>query len=155
MVQNFPKNKKGRAFCIRQVKTEPMHSPHTILLIDDDPDDLEFYGESIRTVKPALVIKEARSGQKALEYLGYAKKTNSLPCLIVLDVNMPVMSGRETLLEIKKDKDLLTIPIVIFSTASAPREKEYFANYEIEFFTKPCSLSEMQLIAHQLLRYCC
>lgn len=128
---------------------------NTILLVDDDPDDLEFYGESMRHVKPSLVIREANSGIKALEYLNKAKSEHALPCLIILDVNMPMMSGRETLLEIKKDKDLVSIPIVIFSTASSPREKQYFTDYEIEFFTKPCSLSEMQLLARKLLRYCC
>jgi len=132
-----------------------MRQQNTILLIDDDPDDLEFYGESMRQVKPALVIEEASSGMKALEYLNRAKQRNSLPCLIVLDVNMPVMSGRETLHEIRKDKDLHSIPIVIFSTASSLREKEYFANFEIEFFTKPSSVSEMEVIARKLLRFCC
>lgn len=127
---------------------------NTILLIDDDPDDREFYGESIRTALPALTIEEACSGIKALEYLGRAKETKALPCLIVLDVNMPMMSGRETLMEIKKDRDLYTIPIVIFSTASSPREKEYFADLEIEFFTKPSSLAEMERIALELRRYC-
>jgi len=132
-----------------------MRQPDTILLIDDDPDDLEFYGESIRLVQPALVIEEASSGIKALEYLARAKRRNRLPCLIVLDVNMPVMSGRETLLAIRRDKDLHSIPIVIFSTASSQREKEYFADFEIEFFTKPSSMSEMEVIARQFLRFCC
>ncbi len=98
---------------------------NTILLIDDDPDDLEFYGDSIRTALPALTIEEVRSGIKALEYLGLAKEKRALPCLIVLDVNMPIMSGRETLMEIKKDKDLYTIPIVIFSTASSPSREAW------------------------------
>lgn len=125
----------------------------TILFVDDDPDDLEFYGESMRQVQPSLVIREARSGLKAIEYLQLAKKNNTLPGLIVLDVNMPVMSGKETLVEIRKDKELSRIPIVIFSTASNPREKEYFDGFNVRFFTKPCSAAEMRLVAEELLRY--
>ena len=125
-----------------------------ILFVDDDPDDLEFYGESMRQVQPDLIIEECRSGMKALEYLLNAKTNGGLPCLIVLDVNMPVMSGKETLLAIKKDPDLFNIPVVIFSTTSSPREKEYFSEYEVEFFTKPCSFSEMEIIAKKLLSYC-
>lgn len=125
-----------------------------ILFVDDDPDDLEFYGESMRNLHPALVIEEARSGLKALEYLGSAKQNELLPCLIVMDVNMPIMGGKETLLEIKKDKALQHIPIVIFSTASNPREKEYFQDFDVDFYTKPCTFSEMQSIAIKLLSYC-
>jgi CheY-like chemotaxis protein len=125
-----------------------------ILFVDDDPDDLEFYGETMRQVQPDLIIEEARSGMMALEYLDHAKDTDSLPCLIVLDVNMPVMNGRDTLLEIKKDQLLFSIPIVIFSTTSSPKEKEYFNDFKVEFFTKPCTFSEMELIAKKLLSYC-
>ena len=127
---------------------------HRILFVDDDPDDLEFYGESMKTIDPSLVIHEARSGVMALQYLDEAKKNKSLPSLIVLDVNMPLMGGKETLAAIKKDKGLVHIPVVIFSTASTPHEKEYFEDHQVQFFTKPCSLSEMQLIAEKLLDYC-
>ena len=129
-------------------------SNQKILFVDDDPDDLEFYGDSMRSSHPSIIIDEARSGVIALEYLQMAKKNNDLPCLIVLDVNMPVMGGKETLLEIKKDEDLTSIPIVIFSTASNPKEIESFSELEVEFFTKPCPSMEMKLIAEKLLSYC-
>ncbi len=125
-----------------------------ILFVDDDPDDLEFYGESMRNIHPTVIIEEARSGLKAMEYLHVAKEKKLLPCLIVLDVNMPVMGGKETLLEIKKDRLLTHIPIVIFSTASHPREKAYFNDFNVDFYTKPSTFSEMQLIAHKLMSYC-
>jgi CheY-like chemotaxis protein len=125
-----------------------------ILFVDDDPDDLEFYGESMRAENPGLWIREARSGLQAMEYLRLAKEAGELPCLIVLDVNMPIMSGKDTLMEIRKDKVLDDIPVVIFSTASNPREKEYFNNHEVDFYTKPCTISEMQSVAKQLLNYC-
>lgn len=125
-----------------------------ILFVDDDPDDLEFYGESMMAAHPGLRIREARSGLQAIEYLRSAKEAGELPCLIVLDVNMPIMSGKDTLMEIRKDKILDEIPVVIFSTASNPKEKEYFNNHEVDFFTKPCTISEMQSVAKQLLNYC-
>jgi CheY-like chemotaxis protein len=126
----------------------------TILFVDDDPDDIEFYGDGMRSIQPGISIEEASSGLRAMEYLNEAKTRNELPSLIVLDVNMPKMGGHETLLEIKKDNALFSIPVVIFSTASSPKEKECFAQYQVEFFTKPCSVSEMQEIAKRLLSYC-
>ena len=125
-----------------------------ILFIDDDPDDLEMYSESMRNADASVIIEEASSGIDALEYLNKAKVYNNLPSLIVLDINMPVMGGKETLVEIKKDKVLQNIPVVIFSTASSPREKEYFEDYNVDFFTKPCSFSEMKEVAQKLLSYC-
>jgi CheY-like chemotaxis protein len=125
-----------------------------ILFIDDDPDDLEMYSESMRNADASVIIEEANSGIEALEYLRKAKVYNSLPTLIVLDVNMPMMGGKETLEEIKKDKDLQNIPIVIFSTASSPKEKECFEDYNVDFYTKPCSFSEMKEVAEKLLSYC-
>jgi CheY-like chemotaxis protein len=124
-----------------------------ILFVDDDPDDLEFYGEGIRNIDPEVSIIEARSGLKALEYLHQAKQEGDLPSLIVLDINMPVMSGKETLLEIKKDEALATIPIVIFSTASSPKEKQTFEAFEVSYFTKPSCFSDMQMIARKLLSH--
>jgi CheY-like chemotaxis protein len=124
-----------------------------ILFVDDDPDDLEFYGEGMRAADPEMSIDEVRSGIQALDYLDRARRSNSLPCLIVLDVNMPLMSGKETLQQIKKDKDLADIPVVIFSTASNPKEKESFEDYEVAFFTKPSSFFEMQVVAKQLLGF--
>lgn len=131
-----------------------MNMAHKILFIDDDPDDLEFYTDSLRQVDPRIQVDEARTGITALEYLSKAKSANSLPCLIVLDINMPRMGGRETLEEIRKDDILEHIPIVIFSTAGSPKEREYFEGYNVAYFTKPNSFTEMKLIAEKLLRYC-
>jgi CheY-like chemotaxis protein len=125
-----------------------------ILFVDDDPDDLEFYGESMKVVDPGLQVAEARSGMKALEYLEQMKQQNALPSLIILDINMPVMSGKETLVHIRQDEELSSIPVVIFSTASNPNEKHFFEGHEVEFFTKPCTLAEMQQVAKKLLSYC-
>jgi CheY-like chemotaxis protein len=126
-----------------------------ILFVDDDPDDLEFYGESMLKVLPELQIVEMPNGIKALEYLRQINDKILLPCLIVLDVNMPLMSGKETLSEIRKIHGLESIPVVIFSTASNPAEKDFFKKFEVEFFTKPSSFSEMQVIAQKLVGYCC
>jgi CheY-like chemotaxis protein len=141
-------------FAYGRVKSGMHLLKNTILFVDDDPDDLEFYGESLRTVEPSIRIAEARTGNHAMEYLKKAKEDKVLPCLIVLDVNMPRMGGKETLEEIKKDEDLLSIPVVIFSTASSPEEKEYFENHQVKFLTKPCSYSEMEVVAKLLLSYC-
>jgi len=128
--------------------------PGKILLVDDDLDDLEFYGESLRSANSSIMIEEEHSGVKALEYLRKAKKKNALHCLIILDINMPMMNGKETFNEIQKDRELAAIPLVIFSTAASTPEEEYFKSQGIKYFKKPHSCKEMEKIAIQLLSHC-
>jgi CheY-like chemotaxis protein len=128
--------------------------PAKILFVDDDPDDLEYYGEAIRKQSPMIHIEERPDGIQALEYLRLAKADGKLPCLIVMDFNMPLLNGRETFEQIKNDEVLSRIPIVIFSTATSHIDEAYFKENGIENFRKPSNGKEMELIALQLLKYC-
>jgi CheY-like chemotaxis protein len=128
--------------------------PAKILFVDDDPDDLEYYGEAIRKQSPTIHIDERSDGIQALEYLRVAKADGKLPCLIVMDFNMPLLNGRETFEQIKNDEELARIPIVIFSTATSHIDEAYFKENGIENFRKPSNGKEMELIALQLLKYC-
>jgi CheY-like chemotaxis protein len=131
-----------------------MNKPVHILFVDDDPDDLEYYGDAIRKQSPSINIDEMYDGVKALEYLQTAKAEGRLPCLIVMDFNMPLLNGRETFEQIKKDEVLARIPIVIFSTATSHIDETYFNEMGIEYFRKPSNGKEMELIAQRLLKYC-
>jgi CheY-like chemotaxis protein len=131
-----------------------MDKPVHILFVDDDPDDLEYYGDAIRKQSPEINIDERYDGVKALEYLQEAKSNGSLPCLIVMDFNMPLLNGRETFEQIKKDEVLARIPIVIFSTATSNIDEAYFKEMGIENFRKPSNGKEMESIAQRLLKYC-
>jgi CheY-like chemotaxis protein len=128
--------------------------PAKILFVDDDPDDLEYYGDAIRKQNPEICIEEKNDGVQALAYLKQAKAAGILPCLIVMDFNMPLMNGRETFEQIKNDEVLARIPIVIFSTATSHIDEAYFKENGIENFRKPSNAREMELIAQQLLKYC-
>jgi CheY-like chemotaxis protein len=128
--------------------------PAKILFVDDDPDDLEYYGEAIRKQSPGINIEEMHDGVQALTYLKQAKADGSLPCLIVMDFNMPLLNGREVFEQIKNDEVLARVPIVIFSTATSHIDEAYFKENGIENFRKPSNAREMELIAQQLLKYC-
>ncbi|MFL5810432.1 MAG: response regulator, partial [Flavisolibacter sp.] len=62
---------------------------NTILWADDDPDDLQMMREILLKTENKYDIIEVNNGKEALDYLGKAKETGSLPCLIILDINMP------------------------------------------------------------------
>src|SRR5688572_31726184 len=86
-----------------------------ILLVDDDTTDRELFREAIGLSPRNCTITEAADGEEALAALS----SGPLPQLIILDLNMPVKDGRETLKEIKSDPRLRCIPVCVLSTSSA------------------------------------
>lgn len=113
----------------------------SFLLIDDDEDDRELFQMALENVDAEIQFTEASCGQSALSLL---EKATSLPDIIFLDLNMPRMSGRECLTELKNHPTLSTIPVVIFSTSSDPRDKkELMESGAVDFITKPSKTSEL------------
>lgn len=130
-------------------------SPKTILYVDDDADDREIFAEAIRHVSAGIEIVEAEHGLAALDYLYKTKAVqSSLPCLIVLDLNMPYLDGRETLRRIKADAILNAIPVIVFSSSKRPHDKALFNDMGIEFFTKPADHSLINTIATHMVNIC-
>ena len=128
--------------------------PKTILCVDDDPDDRQFICEAINKAAPDYSIIEAHNGVEALQYLDKAKSIPALPCLIVLDINMPLMDGKQTLSRIKVDPLLVNVPVVMFSTSSNPMDKALFLRMGVELITKPSDITHLNLVVHNLLAHC-
>src|SRR5687768_15990127 len=114
----------------------------TIICVDDDPDDLQLLKEAIETIDPTFKIIQAQNGEEGLALLHKLQAQNILPCLIILDINMPKMDGRQTFQMIRAEEHFSSIPIVIFSTSSSPLDKMFFAKKNVEYFTKPISFHE-------------
>jgi CheY-like chemotaxis protein len=87
-----------------------------ILLVDDDVIDRELFVDAINLVGSVYKVIEAENGQKAIDFLN---SSPSLPQLIILDLNMPVKDGRDTLKELKAHPRFKHIPICIMSTSGA------------------------------------
>jgi len=121
----------------------PKYTPASlnILLIEDDPEDVELFTQSLEDYKiDHHIIALVTDGVKAVEYL---KKGESLPDLIVMDLNLPLLHGKELLLHIKKSP-LRNIPLVVLTTSSSQLDKSYvLSNGANKFITKPSSLSEI------------
>ena len=102
--------------------------PITILLADDDPDDRLLVQEALEESRVANDLYCVGDGEQLMDYLGHRGKYTLLnnsprPGIILLDLNMPRKDGREALKEIKADPDLRQIPIVVFTTSKAERER--------------------------------
>lgn len=127
---------------------------HTILWADDDYDDLQMVQEIMVQTRRDYEIVEVHNGKEALEYLRNAHKNSDLPCLIILDINMPVLDGKETLSIIKNTKEYQEIPVVVFSTSESELDKTFCRKHHTEMITKPPTFSTLQAALDKLLNFC-
>ena len=98
-----------------------------VLLVDDDEPTNFFNRMVLEDIDCVKTIRTADSGQNALDYLEHAGNSNSdhsSPDLIFLDINMPIMDGKETLRNIRKDQRFHSVPIYIFSTSVSKKDAE-------------------------------
>ena len=136
-----------------QAMPEHKHS-HIILYAEDDLDDLFMIRQAFEQFDETIELLHAGNGFEALERLGKAKNEKKLPCLVVLDINMPGMNGREALIRIRQSEDLKNIPIVLFTTSSSELDKSFAKKWGAEFITKPLIYSELKELAGRFLALC-
>jgi len=127
---------------------------HTILWADDDPDDLMLIREVLVDNHHQHDFVEVNNGKEVLSFLNDAAKHNNLPCLIVLDMNMPILSGRDTLAILKSKEEFCSIPIVIFTTSSSEMDRMFCNKYGVEMMTKPPEYKALQCIINKMLNIC-
>jgi CheY-like chemotaxis protein len=126
-----------------------------ILYVDDDSDDREIFEQAIHEENQDAEVVCAENGWEALHYLkAHSSDSGSLPCLIVLDINMPYMDGKETLNRIKEDVRLQHVPVVIFTSSEKPADKNLFKELGIEMISKPSNYNVMGRIAQRMLGFC-
>ena len=123
-----------------------------ILWADDDPDDIAIIRDVLQDINSSFQLIAVPNGQKALDYLQQVTQSSSLPCLIVLDMNMPVLSGRDTLAILKKQPQYNNVPMVVFTTSNSPLDRLFCQCYHVEMFTKPTSYNALKEIIPKLLR---
>jgi CheY-like chemotaxis protein len=94
-----------------------------VLNIDDDPEDLEIFYKAVKTVNPLAKCLLARDAKEALNIL----RDTIIPDYIFLDIHMPMMDGKTVLAELRQNKKLETVPVVMYSTKINPSETEEYA----------------------------
>jgi CheY-like chemotaxis protein len=125
-----------------------------ILHIDDDPDDREMLSDALHDLNTSVTLVGKENGLAGLEYLCEAKEQGKLPCLVVLDINMPFMDGRQTLAKIREHSSLNSLRVLVYTSSSNPQDKAYFTERGVPFITKPATLSKLGLIAQEMIVFC-
>jgi CheY-like chemotaxis protein len=110
----------------------------SILLVEDDPDDIELMHVALKNLNIQYSLEALNQGDKVMPYLEVCKK---FPNVIVLDLNLPKLHGREILQFIKRSEKFKNIPVAVLTTASSQKEKEFCISAGANvFLTKPSTV---------------
>lgn len=130
--------------------------PIEILLVDDDDDDVRLAAKTLEHDRVLAHLHRAEDGVEAVAFLERSGPYTDAPRpdLILLDLNMPRMDGRQVLQRIKQDPDLKTIPVVVLT--SSDDEADIAASYAHQansYITKPVDLMQFRSVLRSLKRY--
>jgi CheY-like chemotaxis protein len=137
----------------------PSGRPVTILLVDDDEEDLLMTKQALQESRLGNDLRTAHDGEELMDYLlrdgAYTDPADSpKPGLILLDLNMPKKDGREALAEIKANSALRKIPVIVLTTSRA--EEDIFRTYDLgvsSFITKPVTFAGLVEAMRVLTQY--
>ncbi len=128
-------------------------SPIEVLLVEDSPGDVRLTQEALHEANRAIHLHVAFDGVEAMAFLTRAGSNASAPRpdLILLDLNLPRMDGREVLAQIKTDESLKTIPTIILTTSEA--EADIVKSYQLQancFLSKPVQLDAFESLVKSI-----
>ena len=127
--------------------------PREVLLVEDSPGDVRLTKEAFRDANSSIHLHVVSDGVEAMAFIRRegAHIRAPRPDLILLDLNLPKMDGREVLAHIKDDEDLKTIPTVILTTSEA--EGDIVKSYQLRancYLSKPVQLDEFESLVKSI-----
>lgn len=126
---------------------------HTIVYAEDDLDDLFIVKQAFEKHDNIHVV-HAPDGKRVLLTLDEMVQQNSLPCLVILDINMPVMNGREALQAIRNHPQLARLAVVLFTTSNSPTDIAFGQSLNATLITKPIEYPDLENIARKFVERC-
>jgi CheY-like chemotaxis protein len=133
-----------------------MTRPIRVLLVEDNPGDADLTRDTLEAGPLQLEISVVIDGAEATDYLLHrgAHATAQSPDLVILDLNMPKMDGRQVLAEIKRHTHLRSIPVVVWTTSDA--EQDVVQSYALGarcYVTKPVDLTAYQAVMRSIEQF--
>ena len=124
--------------------------PHKILVVEDDEIDAMAIERTFKRNYPQTHLIRVENGQDALDFL----KANPYPDLILMDIRMPLLDGRETLHIIKQDERLKLIPVIMTSTSDNEDDIKFcYANHASGYIIKPNGLKSFDDMVKSIVGY--
>jgi CheY-like chemotaxis protein len=130
--------------------------PLNVLVVEDDDGDALMIEEALAACAVPAAVQRVVDGREAVDFLRRdgAYTDAPRPDLVLLDLNMPRMDGREVLAEIKTDRALQSIPVVVLTTSAA--EEDVLSSYERRanaYVTKPIDLAAFETAVQEIDRF--
>ena len=123
-----------------------------IIYAEDDADDRFIFENSFLPYASEVSLKLFNDGLELVSFL--KTSTEEKPCLIVLDINMPLLDGKDALRILRGLPDYSRSPVVLLTTSSSPVDRYFAQHFQAGFVTKPMDENEMQKITLDLLSLC-
>lgn len=134
--------------------TQSLPPKSLVLYADDDPEDIELVSEAFQAYTRNVELMTFKDGVDMLRYIETIDPFHTLPCLFIIDINMPRMNGKETLQRLRQVKPFSEVPAVLFSTSSLPSDAAFAKNFNAGFVTKPLHTHQLHLIVDEIIDHC-
>lgn len=130
------------------------HQKRLVLYADDDVEDLAFVREALKHEANHIELITFADASDLLKFSRMSARGGIFPCLVMLDINMPNLNGKEALSMLREMDCYSSIPAVLFTTSTMPSDSAFAERYGAELITKPLNAQQMDLIVDRLLRHC-
>ena len=128
--------------------------PKLVLYADDDPDDIGLLEEAFKEHATNYELKSFSNAITLLEFVHLRPKDLPPPCLIILDINMPKMNGKDALRLLRSMEVYEKIPVILFSTSTLPHYASFARSYNALFISKPLGEKQMNNIIETFISHC-
>ena len=125
-----------------------------VIFADDDADDLELITGFFKQFNRDINVLEFKDGKEVLRFLDDFALNASTPMLIILDINMPRMNGKETLMAIRNHPNYQHIPVMLYSTSNDSRDKLFCQKFNASWVNKPSDVEGVKQIARIIADFC-
>ena len=132
---------------MRSVSSKPV-----ILYAEDDLDDYDALQGALAQLSDKYELRWAKNGEEVVKY--FNDEDAPSPGLVVLDLNMPIMDGKQTLLWLKSHDELQDIPVMVFTTSSREEDVKLCQSYKCTFFRKPTLYRDLLHVAQTMMQMC-
>jgi len=134
--------------------TQSLPPKSLVLYADDDQDDLELIGDAFSRYVKNVELLTFSDGAELLSYLQHIDSFQPAPCLVILDINMPRLDGKQTLKLLRNMEGYADVPAVLFSTSTMPSDAAFARNLNAGFVTKPLLFEQVHQIVDQIIEHC-
>lgn len=124
-----------------------------VIFADDDADDLELITGFFEQYNRNVNVLEFKDGKEVLKFLDELA-FNATPLLIVLDINMPRLNGKETLVAIRNHKRYQYIPVVIYTTSMSKSDEDFCRQLGASWVSKSTTIEGVKQVAKVLAEFC-